>query len=205
MEYLDFSSVITTIRKYINDERTVMDKFLKEEVKIDQLHLMDQVFSSFCDDEEALDFTFDNGQVCRWFNGQARISPRIISFYIKAENRELLSADVEYNVFPLMYDSSMAVQEIYTLLLQDTTISNEIKNKLATGYPCKTDREKADFIAALLLFGMEREFRKRDANTKNLLAAGSLSPALKDFVFGVKAPAPCRFFCGRDMELDAMH
>lgn len=25
MEYLDFSSVITTIRKYINDERTVMD------------------------------------------------------------------------------------------------------------------------------------------------------------------------------------
>lgn len=85
-----------------------------------------------------------------------------------------------------MYDSSMAVQEIYTLLLQDTTISNEIKNKLSTGYPCKTDREKADFIAALLLFGMEREFRKRDANTKNLLAAGSLSPALKDFVFGVK-------------------
>lgn len=55
MEYLDFSSVITTIRKYINDERTVMDKFLKEEVKIDHLHLMDQVFSSFCDDEEALD------------------------------------------------------------------------------------------------------------------------------------------------------
>ena len=205
MEYLDFSSVITIIRKYINDERTVMDKFLKEEVKIDQLHLMDQVFSSFCDDEEALDFTFDNGQVCRWFNGQARISPRIISFYMKAENRELMSADVEYNVLPLMYDSAMAVQEIYTLLLQDTTISNEIKNKLATGYPCKTDREKADFIAALLLFGMEREFRKRDANTKNLLAAGSLSPALKDFIFGVKAPAPCRYFCGRDMELDALH
>ena len=99
----------------------------------------------------------------------------------------------------------MAVQEIYTLLLQDTTISNEIKNKLATGYPCKTGREKADFIAALLLFGMEREFRKRDANPKNLLAAGSLSPALKDFVFGVKAPAPCRFFCARDMELDALH
>lgn len=52
---------------------------------------------------------------------------------------------------------------------------------------------------------IEREFRKRDANTKNLLAAGSLSPALKDFVFGVKAPAPCRFFCGRDMELGALH
>ena len=162
-----------------------MDKFLKEEVKIDQLHLMDQVSSSFCDDEEALDFTFDNGQVCRWFNGQARISPRIISFYIKAENRELLSADVEYNVLPLMYDSSMAVREIYTLLLQDTTISNEIKNKLATGYPCKTDREKADFIAALLLFGMEREFRKRDANTQKSFSSR----------FSFSCPERLRFRC----------
>lgn len=26
MEYLDFSSVITIIRKYINDERTVVDR-----------------------------------------------------------------------------------------------------------------------------------------------------------------------------------
>lgn len=82
MEYLDFSSVITTIRKYINDERTVMDKLLKEEVKIDQMHLLDQVFASFCNDEDSLDYAFDNGQVCRWFNGQARISPRIISFYM---------------------------------------------------------------------------------------------------------------------------
>lgn len=205
MEYLDFSSVITIIRKYINDERTVMDKFLKQEVKIDQLHLMDQVFASFCNAEEALDFAFDNGQVCRWFNGQARISPRIISFYMKAKNRRLLSADMESYVLPLMYDSAMAVQEIYTLLLQDTTISNQNKKKLAANYPCKTDRKKADFISALLFFGMEREFRKRDTNTKNLLAIGSLSPVLKDFIFGVKVPAPCRYFRGRDMELTTLH
>ena len=32
MEYLDFSSVITIIRKYINDERTVVDRNLNEEV-----------------------------------------------------------------------------------------------------------------------------------------------------------------------------
>ena len=40
MEYLDFSSVITIIRKYINDERTVVDRNLNEEVKIDQMHLL---------------------------------------------------------------------------------------------------------------------------------------------------------------------
>ena len=98
MEYLDFSSVITIIRKYINDERTVVDRNLNEEVKIDQMHLLDQIFASFCDDADSLDFAFDNGQVCRWFNGQARISPRIISFYLDEENRDLLSADIEYNV-----------------------------------------------------------------------------------------------------------
>ena len=65
MEYLDFSSVITIIRKYINDERTVVDRNLNEEVKIDQMHFLDQIFASFCDDADSLDFAFDNGQVCR--------------------------------------------------------------------------------------------------------------------------------------------
>lgn len=148
MEYLDFSSVITIIRKYINDERTVVDRNLNEEVKIDQMHLLDQVFASFCDDADSLDFAFDNGQVCRWFNGQARISPRIISFYMDEENRDLLSADIEYNVLPLMYDSAMAVGDAHTLLIQNTTISPEVKNKLTVSYPCQTDRDKADFLAA---------------------------------------------------------
>lgn len=80
MEYLDFSSVITIIRKYINDERTVVDRNLNEEVKIDQMHLLDQIFASFCDDADSLDFAFDNGQVCRWFNGQARISLELFHF-----------------------------------------------------------------------------------------------------------------------------
>ncbi len=205
MEYLDFSSVITIIRKYINDERTVVDRNLNEEVKIDQMHLLDQVFASFCDDADSLDFTFDNGQVCRWFNGQARISPRIISFYLDEENRDLLSADIEYNVLPLMYDSAMAVGDAHTLLIQDTTISPEVKNKLTVSYPCQTDRDKADFLAAVLFFGMEREFRKRDVNNKALLAAGSFSPMMRDFIFDVRVPRPCRHFCGRDTELEKLH
>lgn len=39
MKYLDFSSVITIIRKYINDERTVKDKILNIEVK-QELHTL---------------------------------------------------------------------------------------------------------------------------------------------------------------------
>ncbi len=50
MEYLDFSSVITTIRKYISDAHNM-----------NQLDLMYDLFVSFLSDEKSLDFTFDNG------------------------------------------------------------------------------------------------------------------------------------------------
>ena len=50
MEYLDFSSVITTIRKFISDAHNM-----------NQLDLMYDLFVSFLSDEKSLDFTFDNG------------------------------------------------------------------------------------------------------------------------------------------------
>lgn len=130
MERSDFSSVITIIRKFISDERTIMDNITKTEVKIDQVHLLELVFASFVDDESMLDFSFDNGLVCRWVNGQAKISPKILSFYLKEDNRELLSSDIEYRLFPLMYGSAMAARDIYNLLIQDSTISPEAKDTL---------------------------------------------------------------------------
>lgn len=205
MEYLDFSSVITIIRKYINDERTVVDRNLNEEVKIDQMHLLDQIFASFCDDADSLDFAFDNGQVCRWFNGQAKISPRITGYYMNNHKRNLLAADMHRNVLPLMYDSAMAVQEVYNILVQDTTISDKAKEQLLQNYPCETEKDEARFLTAALCFGMERSFVKRDSNTKQLLSAGTLSPIVKDFVYDGGVPKPCRHFCGRDDELATLH
>ena len=56
MEYLDFSSVITTIRNYISDAHSM-----------NQIDMMYQLFVSFLSSDESLDFDFDNGLVCRWF------------------------------------------------------------------------------------------------------------------------------------------
>ena len=119
MEYLDFSSVITTIRKFISDAHNM-----------NQLDLMYDLFVSFLSDEKSLDFTFDNGLVCRWFNGQAKISPRISGYYMDKHNQKRLAADIERNVLPLMYDSAMAVQEVYNILVPDSTISDKIKKQL---------------------------------------------------------------------------
>ena len=194
MEYLDFSSVITTIRKYISDAHNM-----------NQIDIMYQLFVSFLDPEESQDFDFDNGLVCRWFNGQAKISPRITGYYMDNHKRNQLAADMHRNVLPLMYDSAMAVQDVYNILVQDTTISDKLKNRLFQNYPCETEMDEAMFLTSALCFGMERTFVKRDTNTKNLLSAGNLSPIVKDFVYDSGVPKPCRHFCGRDNELTTLH
>lgn len=47
MEYLDFSSVITTIRNYISDAHSM-----------NQIDMMYQLFVSFLSSDESLDFDF---------------------------------------------------------------------------------------------------------------------------------------------------
>ena len=194
MEYLDFSSVITTIRKYISDAHSM-----------NQIDMMYQLFVSFLNSEESQDFDFDNGLVCRWFNGQAKISPRITGYYMDNHKRNQLAADMHRNVLPLMYDSAMAVQEVYNILVQDTTISDKLKNRLLQNYPCETEMDEAMFLTSALCFGMERTFVKRDANTKLLLSTGNLSPVVQDFIYDGGVPKPCRYFCGRDKELATLH
>lgn len=194
MEYLDFSSVITTIRKYISDAHSM-----------NQIDMMYQLFVSFLNSEESQDFDFDNGLVCRWFNGQAKISPRITGYYMDNRKRNQLAADMHRNVLPLMYDSAMAVQEVYNILVHDTTISDKAKEQLLQNYPCETEMDEARFLTSALCFGMERSFVKRNTNTKQLLSAGAISPIVKDFVYDGGVPKPCRHFCGRDDELATLH
>ena len=104
-----------------------------------------------------------------------------------------------------MYDSAMAIQEIYKILIQDGTISDQKKEQLTQDYPCHTSEEEAAFLASVLCFGMERTFIKRNAATKKLLASGTLSPVISDFVYNGEVPKACAHFCGRDQELSTLH
>lgn len=194
MERCDFTSIITTVRKYIGDDRGM-----------NQIDLLYELFEGFLEEESSQDFDFDNGLVCRWFNGQARISPRISGYYLHTDNRNRLADDIETNILPLMCDSAMAIQEIYKILIQDGTISDQKKEQLTQDYPCHTSEEQAAFLASVLCFGMERTFVKRNAATKKLLAAGTLSPVISDFVYNGEVPKACAHFCGRNQELSTLH
>ena len=194
MDRCDFSSILSALRGYVSEDRG-----------LNQTDLLYELFASFMSDEDALDFDFDNGLVCRWFNGQAKVSPRISGYYHTPENRKKLAADIESKILPLLYDSAMAVQVIYELLMQDSTISDKEKRNLSKHYPCKDSREEAAFLAAVLCFGMERSFVKRDQTFKRLAAAGALSPVVADYIFDGGVPKPCRHFCGREEELAKLH
>lgn len=193
MERCDFSSVIK-----------IIDKYMIEESGINQVDLLNKLFESFIYEEDNEDSTFDNGAACRWINGQQKLSPVILKYYLASKNRNSLSADIEYNILPLLYDSSMAIQEVYALITQDNTVSDEVKQGLSVHYPCASDEEKAVFLSAVLCFAMERKFVDR-TKAKELLASSSLSPIVKEYIFGTDVPSPCRYFCGRENELTELH
>ena len=103
------------------------------------------------------------------------------------------------------YDTGFVITQMHDLLVQDNSISEMQRQKLNSAYPCNTDKAQAEYITDLLLFGMERNFVKRDTKTKELLTAGNFSPMVADYIYENEVPKPCRHFCGRDSELDALH
>lgn len=192
MERVDFCSCMTVLRRY-----------LQEDQMGNQLDLMYALFRSFLQSEEAASFDLDNGQVCRWLNGMAKVSPKIIGFYLTGKE-DLLAADIREQIFPYLSDPDMAIQEFCHLILQDPSVSERKKRTLLEENG--TDpAQQANFLADVLCFALGREFLKRDARTKTLRAAGNLSPSILDFIFSADPPRPCSYFCGRDAEMEQLH
>ena len=157
MERCDFSSVITIINDHISESK-----------RGNQSDLMYALFDTFATDEINIEETFDEGAVCRWVNGVRKISPKITKYYSDNNKKSCLSSDIEQNILPMMYDSDMAVREIFDLVVYDTTISDGVKQKLTVGYPFPNSKEKADFLCAVLCFSMERSFIKHEVGSKKL-------------------------------------
>ena len=151
-----------------------------------------ELFEDFMDDPANQDFSMDNGLVCRWLTGQAKISPKISAYYSKPSNQKKLAETIHQNLLPLMSDCNMAMQDIYTLFIQDDTISDAKKKNLASLY--KPASSRLLFLAKLISFGMERQFIKRDTKNQKLLAGGALSPIVLDYIMDSEVPKPCRHF-----------
>ena len=162
-----------------------------------------ELFEDFMNDPANQDFSMDNGLVCRWMTGQAKISPKISAYYSKPSNQEKLAHTIHQNLLPLMSDCNMAIQDIYTLFIQDDSISDAKKKNLTPLY--KPASSRLLFLAKLISFGMERQFIKRNTKNQKLLAGGALSTIVLDYIMDSEVPKPCRHFIGRDKELEELY
>ena len=52
---------------------------------MNQPEFLYEVFEDFMDSPESKDFSFDNGLVCRWMTGQAKISPKNLHLLCKTK------------------------------------------------------------------------------------------------------------------------
>ena len=192
MNRCDFSSISTCLKNHISESN-----------QMSQPDFLYELFEDFMDDPANQDFSMDNGLVCRWLTGQAKISPKISAYYSKPSNQKKLAETIHQNLLPLMSDCNMAMQDIYTLFIQDDTISDAKKKNLASLY--KPASSRLLFLAKLISFGMERQFIKRDTKNQKLLAGGALSPIVLDYIMDSEVPKPCRHFIGRDKELEELY
>ena len=192
MNRCDFSSISTCLKNHISESN-----------QMSQPDFLYELFEDFMDDPANQDFSMDNGLVCRWMTGQAKISPKISAYYSKPSNQEKLAHTIHQNLLPLMSDCNMAIQDIYTLFIQDDSISDAKKKNLTPLY--KPASSRLLFLAKLISFGMERQFIKRNTKNQKLLAGGALSPIVLDYIMDNEVPKPCRHFIGRDKELEELY
>lgn len=187
MERCDVSSVLRLVRHWVSEDKIGC-----------QLDLMYELFDEFLQDEKSEDFSFDNALICKWFGGLARISPRISGYYLIPEHRGELALGIGRRILPAVVDEDMFRQELENLVRNDPSVSLRKKEELRV-------EGTGEFLAAVLLFAMERPFVKRDVNVQKLLTAGSLSPVAREYIIGNEIPKPCRWFTGRERELEALN
>lgn len=185
MERFDFASVMACLQKHIS-----------EDMYQNQTDLLYKLFADFVDDTE---FDFDNALVNKWLRGLAKLSPQISLYYRKVRHQYALSATIERTILPMIDDPAMVVQELYDLLIQDGSVSQQKKDEF------DEDEDAASQITQLLCFAMSRNFEKREPARERLKAAGGLSPVTKDLIIDNGVPKPCRWFQGREKELEALH
>ena len=71
---------------------TCLKNHISESNQMNQPEFLYEVFEDFMDSPESKDFSFDNGLVCRWMTGQAKISPKICTYYARPSKQEKLAA-----------------------------------------------------------------------------------------------------------------
>lgn len=100
----------------------------------------------------------------------------------------------------MVYDLSNLCNELVALVSNDYSLSEEKKNEILIDIDTADESEVCRFIGNVIFAAIDRPFIPAD---KAMLPTSAIT--VTECIFGAEVPAPCRYFCGRDTELDELH
>ena len=194
MRRVDFSTVISII---IKNCRENMHTFKDRERAFTQTDLITGIFSEYydsCDDK-----IFESSSISRWIKGSRPVPADLINFY-RDNGCESIGYDFQDNCVDVVYDLSNLCNELAALVSNDYSLSEEKKNEILIDIDTTDESEVCRFIGNVIFAAIDRPFIPAD---KAMLPTSAITAS--ECIFGAEVPAPCRFFCGRDTELDELH
>ena len=194
MRRVDFSTVISIIIKNCRENMHISKD---RERAFTQTDLITGIFSEYydsCDDK-----IFESSSISRWIKGSRPVPADLINFY-RDNGCESIGYDFQDNCVDVVYDLSKLCNELVTLVSNDYSLSEEKKAKILTEIDTTDESEVCRFIGNVIFAAIDRPFVSAD---KPMLPASAIT--VSECVFGAEIPTPCRYFCGRDTELDELN
>lgn len=180
MNRLDFHSVATLLQKH-----------LIETADMTQIVFISTLFSCFVNDS---DFSLDECLCCKWMKGQAKISPKIVSYYQIPKHQEEMYSDMEEEVFLMISDVGALITDLHDLLISDVSVSELKRRPLLSHFDDNDTSKTAIFVSAILLFAISRPFVK----------ANEISPAVEDVIITATVPKPVKTYIDRSESIAAI-
>ena len=194
MHRMDFSTVISIIIKNCRENMHISKD---RERAFTQTDLITGIFSEYydsCDDK-----IFESSSISRWIKGSRPVPADLINFY-RDNGYESIGYDFQDNCVDVVYDMNNLCNELVTLVSNDYSLSEEKKNEILIDIDTTDESEVCRFIGNVIFAAIDRPFIPAD---KAMLPTSAITAS--ECIFGAEVPAPCRFFCGRDTELDELH
>lgn len=194
MRRVDFSTVISIIIKNCRENMHISKN---RERAFTQTDLITGIFSEYydsCDDK-----IFESSSISRWIKGSRPVSADLINFY-RDNGCESIGYDFQDNCVDVTYDLNNLCNELAALVSNDYSLSEEKKSEILTEIDTTDESEVCRFIGNVIFAAIDRPFMPAD---KSMLPTSAIT--VSEYVFGAEVPAPCRYFCGRDTELDELH
>ena len=191
MSYCNFSAVLKILYSNI-DKSTDLDHNLYRATQVD---FISKLFEQYTYDNDVI---FTASYAAAFFNNK-NTAPYKMQLYCKTHFAKFLG-DVREYLLPWLIDRHKAADEFSALIRSDDTISDEKKANLTDGVNFGEDSALALFFANVILFSMSKPLQ-----TSGALITFS-GRAFLDNVAAENGPhLPCKYFCGRNREIDELH